>query len=159
MTGTGLKSYGLCAGELVTDLAFAADGTLYVSVQFPGISYSYFGTISTETGELMLLGNTGVEYVIAITVRDDVIYAMDRVGDLYTLNEVSGFSTLIAADVLPGVTGLATSSAAIVAPVDGSNPSAASGEGTSTGGLSVYWMMLVALMSAFRRSRYTANMR
>lgn len=159
VTGTGLNSYGLGAGELVTDLAFAADGTLYASVQFPGIPYSYFGTISTETGELMLLGNTGVEHVIAITVRDDVIYAMDRVGDLYTLDEVSGFSTLIAADVLPGVTGLGTSSAAIVAPVDGSNPSAASGEAASTGGLSVYWMMLAALMPAFRRSRYIANMR
>lgn len=157
VTGTDLNSYGLGAGELVTDLAFAADGTLYASVQFPGIPYSYLGTISTETGELMLLGNTGVEYVIAITVKDDVIYAMDRAGDLYTLNEVSGFSALVASDVLPGVTGMGTSPTTMMPPVDGSNngsdSSASSGEAASTGGLSAYWMMLVALMLVFRRTR------
>ena len=67
---SGCGSYGLGVGEVVTDLAFAADGTLYASVRFPGTSYSFLGTVSTQTGELMILGNTGVENVTAITVKD-----------------------------------------------------------------------------------------
>lgn len=63
----------------------------------------------------MLLGNTGVENIMAITVKDGVIYAMDRVGDLFTLNEVSGFATDVARGVLPGVSGMDTSAVMISA--------------------------------------------
>ena len=149
----GCLGYGLGAGELVTDLAFAANGTLYASVQFPGIPYSYFGTVSTQTGELNLIGNTGVENIMAITIKDDVIYAMDSVGDLYTLNEVSGFSTVIATGVLPGVTGMDTSPATVMVPVDnnGDVPSAASGDAASTGSLSAMLLAVIAAMSLLRR--------
>lgn len=148
----GCLGYGLGAGEVVTDLAFAADGSLYASVQFPGIPYSYFGTISTATGELNLIGNTGVENIMAITVKDDVIYAMDSVGDLYTLNEVSGFSTQVAVALLPGVTGMDTSPATVVNPVDnGGTEPAASGDSTSGGSPSGLMLMLFAALPLLRR--------
>ena len=151
---SGCLGYGLGAGEQVTDLAFAADGTLYASVQFPGIPYSYLGTVSTQTGALMLLGNTGVENIMAITVKDGVIYAMDRAGDLFTLNEASGFATDVASGVLPGVTGMDTSPVMISAIDTGSTAEPGSDE-TSGGSLSAYGLLLMLLVAALRRFRYT----
>lgn len=90
---------------------------------------------------------------MAITIKDDVIYAMDSVGDLYTLNEVSGFSTVIATGVLPGVTGMDTSPATVMVPVDnnGDVPSAASGDAASTGSLSAMLLAVIAALSLLRR--------
>jgi hypothetical protein len=153
----GCVGYGLGAGELVTDLAFSEDGTLYASVQFPGIPYSYLGTIDIATGQLNLLGNTGVENIVAITVKDEVIYAMDKLGDLYTLNDVSGFATDVATGVLTGVTGMATSPRSIVIPVaeqDGqSTEQSAAEDGGSAGSMTWLAMLLAGLVSLLRRSR------
>ncbi len=149
--GPGSGSYGLGAGEVVTDLAFAADGTLYASVQFPGIAYSYLGTISLDTGELMLVGNTGVENITAVTVKDAVIYALDKAGDLYTVNEVSGFASGVASGVLPGVNGMDTSPVTVA---NAAGPAGGTADGSDEGGagsLSLYWMLIIAVAAAVRR--------
>jgi hypothetical protein len=153
----GCIGYGLGAGELVTDLAFTVDGTLYASVQFPGIPYAYLGTIDIATGQLNLVGNTGVENIVAITVKDAVIYAMDNVGDLYTLNDVSGFATDVATGVLPGVTGMATSPRTIEIPVveeEGQiTEQSATEEDGGAGSMTWLAMVLAGLVSLLRRSR------
>jgi len=153
----GCVGYGLGAGEMVTDLAFTETGTLYASVQFSGIPYTYLGTIDVATGVLNLIGNTGVENIVAITVKDAVIYAMDKLGDLYTLNDVSGFATDVATGVLPGVTGMATSPRSIVIPVaeqDGqSTEQSAAEEGSGAGSMTWLAMLLAGLVSLLRRSR------
>ena len=153
----GCTGYGLGAGERITDLAFADDGKLYTSVQFPGIPYTYLGTIRTDTGELSLIGNTGIESIIAITVKDGVIYAMDNVGDFYTLDELSGFSTGVATGVLTGVTGMGTSPQAIDIPVteeqdqQTEQPGSDSGEAASAGGMGWLVMLLAGMVPLLRR--------
>jgi len=146
--GPGSGGYGLGAGELVTDLAFAEDGTLYASVTFSGISYSYLGTISLDTGELMLLGNTGVENITALTVKQGVIYAMDKTGDLYTLNEVSGFASNIATAVLPGVNGMDTSPVMLTA-----GAGTAAGGDESAGAMSALLFLFAPFVVLMRRFR------
>ncbi|MBT8133214.1 MAG: hypothetical protein KJO03_01820 [Gammaproteobacteria bacterium] len=121
-----------------------------ICVQFPGIPYSYLGTVITKTGALMLLGKTGVENIMAITVKDVVIYAMDRVGDLFTLNEVSGFATDVARGVLPGVSGMETLSVMISAIDTGSAAESGSDE-ASGGSLSAYGLLLMLIVIAIRR--------
>lgn len=146
--GPGASSYGLGAGEEITDLAFANDGTLYATVVFPGISFTFLGIIDTATGALNLIGNTGAEAITALTVKDDVIYAMNVAGDLLTLNAVSGFSTEVAAAVLPGVRGMDTSPVNI----SGTGSSSGSGEGeSSSGSLSAYGLFFIVLLVGARR--------
>lgn len=152
--GPGATSYGLGAGEQITDLAFDDAGTLYAAVNFPGIPYSYLGTLDPGTGTLNLVGNSGVENIRALTVKDDVIYAMDAVGDLFTLNTTSGYATQIATAVLPGVLGMDTSPAAAtgntdIGMVDGGNN--AGGDTSSGGSLSAFWGLLVVLLAGLRR--------
>ena len=157
VSGNGIGGYGLGAGELVTDLAFAEDGTLYASVNFEGIPYSYLGTLDTNTGELMLLGNTGVEYILAITVKDGLLYAMDRQGSLYSLNDVSGYATIVAEQVLPGVSGLDTSPAQVSAGATTAGTGATDNDtdtgGGSGGSLSAVLLILVSITSLMRRIR------
>jgi len=157
LPGPGASSYGLGAGEQVTDLAFAEDGTLYASVDFPGIAYTYFGAVDSATGTLNLIGNTGATGIRAITVKDGIVYAMNSVGDLFTLNKVSGFSTTVATAVLPGVYGMDTSPAKIDV-VDENTGTADESTVTTTAGsaggsLSVYWMLMLVLVAGLRRIR------
>jgi len=153
----GCVGYGLGAGEIVTDLGFSEAGTLYASVQFTGIPYTYLGVIDIATGQLSLIGNTGVENIVAITVKDAVIYAMDKAGDLYTLNEVSGFATDVATGVLPGVNGMATSPRSIVVPAveagEQTIDQPAADEPEGTGSMTWLAMLLAGLVSLLRRSR------
>ena len=153
----GCGAYGLGAGELVTDLAFSADGTLYAVIDFSGIPYSYFGHIDTSTGNLNLIGNTYVKNLKAITEKDGVMYAMGTDGSLHTLNKVSGFATQVAQDVLAGVAGMGTSTDNIVIPLQeqvGGNPVDDATESTGGSG-SMSWLILALanLILIIRRLR------
>ena len=78
------------------------------------------------------------------------IYAMDRVGDLFTLNEASGFASAVARGVLPGVTGMDTSPVMISAIDTGST--AVSGSDEAGGGsLSAYGLLLMLMVAVLRR--------
>lgn len=145
----GCAGYGLGVGELVTDLAFAEDGTLYALIYFSQVQSTYLGVIDLSTGLIdELRGNTDVPGLIALTVREGVIYAMDRSGDLYTLGSANGAAVKVADAVLPGVTGMDTSPMAV-----GANNAAIGEQGSGSGSLS--WLMISLLLLA--RSLRTGN--
>lgn len=148
VAGSGLSSYGLGAGEKVSDLAFDDDGTLYATVDFPGLESTFLGTVDTTTGALNIIGITGTENLLALTVKDGVLYAMNSSGDLYTLDKVSGFATEVARAVLPGVKGMDTSPAS-----SGSAVVAAGDGGAGGGSLSVYGLLIMVLSGLLRRIR------
>jgi hypothetical protein len=154
----GCGSYGLGAGEQVDDLAFAEDGTLYAAVTFSGIPYTYLGTIDITTGYLNLIGNTGVEYVTAITVKDGTIYGMDSTGNLYTVNKVSGFATIVADAVLSGVTGMGTSPMTVDTGSTDTNAGSTgtdtgTGDSSSAGSMTWLVLMLAGVLPLLRRFR------
>ena len=151
--GPAASSYGLGAGEIITDLAFAENGSLYATVNFPGLPFTFLGTVNPATGALTPVGTTGIENINALAVKDGKLYAMDILGSLYSLDRVSGFATKIADGVLGGVTGMGTSPAAIMAsgeaaPAGNANQGDAAGAG---GGLSVLWSLLTLPMLWLRR--------
>jgi hypothetical protein len=154
---TSIGYYGLGAHESVSDLASGSDGVLYASVTFPpdyyGNNYSdYLATLDTTTGEMNLIGNTYIYHLRGLTEKDGVLYGINSDGDLYSIDKVSGFGTLVASGVVPNAYGMATSPAVIAGT---SNTSADAGTGTDSGSgggaLSLPLMLLIAGMALLRR--------
>lgn len=147
---TIIGSYGLGAREYVTDLASGSDGMLYASVRFPPDYYGYrsadfLATLNTTTGEMNLIGSTYIYDLEGLTEKDGVLYGIGSGGDLYQIDKVSGFSTLIAAGVVPGAFGMATSPTTL----PGFGTTGAGGSGG--GAMSLPLMLLIVGIVCLRR--------
>ena len=143
MTYEPVGGYGLGAGEEVTDLAFADNGTLYALVDF-NITYGsqYLATLDVNTGEMNLLGATYINGARGLTFKNGTLYAINSSGDLYSVDPASGFGTLIQADVVPGALGLGRTPAAL---------NAGGGDGSSGGALSLPMLLLIGLLPLLRK--------
>ena len=148
-TFTNIGVYGLGADEQVTDLAFGADGVLYASVSFT-LSYDYLATLNPATGEMNIIGNTFISGLRAMTEKNGVLYGMNSSGDLYSIDKVSGFGTMLASAVVPGAYGMTTSPAAM------GNNMGSNGDASGGGALSLPLMLLMGVMIMLR-ARCSAN--
>lgn len=141
-----IGSYGLGAGEEVTDLAFADDGTLYATVTF-NVTYAsdYLATLDLSTGEMNLIGNTYINGSRGLTFKNGTLYAINSVGDLYSVDTTSGMGTLLKEDMLPGAYGLGRT------PADLNAGGASGGDGSSGGALSLPMLLLIGLLPLLRK--------
>lgn len=144
-----IGSYGLGAGEEVTDLAFAPDGTLYASVTF-NITYGseYLTTIDVTTGEMNIIGPMLIYGARGLAFKDGTLYAIDSVGDVYSVDPISGLGTLLHEAVLPGAYGMTATPAGFGA------SGGAGGDGGSSSGGSLSWpvMALLFAVAAMRKT-------
>ena len=151
---TEIGPYGLGAGERVTDLAFDSNGVLYAAVSFNIVYGSeYLATLNTATGEMNIIGNTFISGLRGLTEKDGVLYGISSTGDLYTIDKLSGQGTLLADGLVPGAYGMTTSPASLGnnGTGAGTDPgTAAAGDSSSGGALSLPLMLLMTALLVFR---------
>jgi WD40 repeat protein len=85
---TGQRSSG--------DLAFAPDGTLFVSLNTPNSSEDELATLDAATGIATVLGSIGFEQVFGMDFVSDRLTGLTRNGELISINTTSGLGTLVA---------------------------------------------------------------
>ena len=142
-TFTYVGSYGLGAGEQVTDLAYSYDGKLYATVTFNiSYGYDYLAVIDTSNGNMQLIGSTYIAGTRGLTEKNGELYAINSTGDLYSINKTTGAGMLLANAVVSGARGMATSSMDM------------GGDGTGGGALSLPVMVLMMLFGLVRLVRH-----